>query len=326
LTESGKAIYQLKVLMMSTRYRRILIIADIEGSSGCRDYRASSFLTREWAMACESMTRDIDSVVTALFDAGVEHIRVKDFHRTGFNLLPELMDSKAEIIHGYRKGPVPGIGGPEKAEAVMFLGMHAASGTDGFLAHTLTSRLERLEVNGKPLAEIELFASALAPFGVRPVFFTGCPVACEQARAAIPNIFTYSIHKKAGAAGFNVASWRAGLASAAVRSLENEHAMPYLPKGPFHVQIEMRGGDAAAQKIARRWNLNQQDRRLFFTAAESRELFMTLIRICYLSPGVEKMLPISLMAYNLWGHIGLAWVRRQIKKRSSSSRTGTLND
>jgi len=298
---------------MRKRFNKILIIADIEGSSGCWDHRASSFLTREWAMACEEMTRDINSVVTALFDVGIEHIRIKDFHRTGFNLLPELMHPKALIIHGYRKGPVPGIGGPEKAEAAMFLGMHAAAGTDGFLAHTLTSRLKRLEVNGKPLAEIELFASALAPFGVSPVFFTGCPVACEQAKAVIPNILTYSIRKKAGSAGFNVESWRAGLASAAVRVLDIEQAAPYLPMGPFEVLIEMRDGEAAAQALARRWNLDRQDRRIFFTAADSRELFMTLIRICYLSPVVEKMLPISLMAYNMWGRIGLAWVRRQVK-------------
>jgi D-amino peptidase len=84
--------------MMITRYKRILIIADIEGSSGCWDYLASSFVTREWSRACVAMTRDVNTVVAALFDSGVKHIRVKDFHRTGFNLLPELMDPRAEII------------------------------------------------------------------------------------------------------------------------------------------------------------------------------------------------------------------------------------
>jgi D-amino peptidase len=182
---------------MSKRFNRILIIADIEGSSGCWNYRASSFMTPEWSRACAAMTRDVNSVVAALFESGVEHIRVKDFHRTGYNLLPELTDPRAEIIHGYHSGPVPGVGKPKDAQAVMFLGMHAASGTEGFLAHTLTSRIARLEVNGEPLAEVELFASALAPFGVRPIFFTGCPLVCEQARAAIPNIFTYSIYKEA---------------------------------------------------------------------------------------------------------------------------------
>ena len=58
--------------MMRTRYKRILIIADIEGSSGCWDYRAASFMTREWGRACVAMTRDVNSVVTVLFESGVE--------------------------------------------------------------------------------------------------------------------------------------------------------------------------------------------------------------------------------------------------------------
>jgi hypothetical protein len=44
-----------------------------------------------------------------------------------------------------------------------------------------------------------------------------------------------------------------------------------------------------------------------------QELFMQLIRICYLTPLVEKMLPLSLAAYNLRGRFGLAWIRRQIR-------------
>ncbi|MEE9495054.1 MAG: M55 family metallopeptidase, partial [Desulfobacterales bacterium] len=197
---------------MGNRYNQILIIADIEGSSGCWDYRASSFMTPEWARACVAMTLDVSAVVAALFKAGVEHISVKDFHRTGYNLLPEMITANSEIIHGYRRGPVPGIGDPGKAQAVIFMGMHAASGTDGFLAHTLTSRIEQLEVNGKPMAEIELFVSSLAPFGIRPIFFSGCPVACEQAGAVVDNILLYPIDKQAGAGRFDVESWRSGLA------------------------------------------------------------------------------------------------------------------
>jgi D-amino peptidase len=170
--------------MMSGAGRRILIIADIEGSSGCWSYRASSFKTGEWARACVEMSRDVNAVVRALFESGVESIRIKDFHRTGYNLLPELIDTRAVISHGYHTGPVPGIGDPGDAEAAMFLGMHAASGTAGFLAHTLTSRIEKLEINGEPLPEIKLFASSLAIRDIRPIFFSGCPVACQQAREA----------------------------------------------------------------------------------------------------------------------------------------------
>ncbi|MBW2721828.1 MAG: M55 family metallopeptidase, partial [Deltaproteobacteria bacterium] len=62
---------------MATRFENVLIITDIEGSSGCWDYRASSFMTHEWSRACLGMTLDVSAVVRALFDAGVKHVTVK---------------------------------------------------------------------------------------------------------------------------------------------------------------------------------------------------------------------------------------------------------
>ncbi|MEW5725812.1 MAG: M55 family metallopeptidase, partial [Thermodesulfobacteriota bacterium] len=120
-------------------HKQILIVADIEGSSGCWSYQGSRFLTTEWARACREMSLDVAAVVRALFAAGIEEVRVKDFHRTGYNLLPELMDPRASVVHGYRRGPAPGLGHPGRAGAVMFVGLHAAAGTAGVLAHTLTS-------------------------------------------------------------------------------------------------------------------------------------------------------------------------------------------
>jgi D-amino peptidase len=304
-------------------YTRILIIADIEGSSGCWNYRASSFKTEAWVRACVAMTLDVAAVVKGLFESGVESIRVKDFHRTAYNLLPELIDSRAEIIHGYQAGPVPGLGDPANAEAVLFLGMHAASGTDGFLAHTLTSRIAEATVNGKPLAEIELFAAALAPFGIRPIFFSGCPTACDQALAVIPNICVFPIDKASGSERFDPESWRIGLAEAAIASLENDSAAPCLPEGPFQALVKMRAGEVVARKLARRWNLNCQNDRILITAAQVSELYMALIRVCYLTPLVEKILPLGLSVYNLRGRIGLAWVRRQIGNFSNSARIET---
>jgi D-aminopeptidase len=270
-------------------------------------------MTRDWSRACVEMTRDVNAVVQALFNCEVEHIQIKDFHRTGYNLLPEKIDGRADVIQGYRKGPVPGIGDPGGAEVIFFLGMHAASGTDGFLAHTLTSRIDRLEVNGKPLTEVELFSASLSPFGLKPLFFSGCPAACEQASAAIENIAVYPIDKAVSRQRFDVALWRSGLAKAAVAALENDIAVPYRPEGPFRVLVRMRDAEMVARKIAHRWKLDCRQDEILINTGDMHELFMQLIRICYLSPLVEKMLPLSLAAYNLWGRFGLAWLRRQIR-------------
>lgn len=271
-------------------------------------------MTRDWARACAEMSRDVNAVVQALFESGVDSVRIKDFHRTGYNLLPELIDGRAVIIHGYRTGPVPGIGDPGDADAVMFLGMHAASGTDGFLAHTLTSRIEKLELNGKPLPEIQLFASSLAPHGLKPIFFSGCPVACRQAKSDIKNISVYPIDKSVGQQQFGMTDWRTGLGQAAVKALGNNWTVPYLPRGPMRVVLKMRSGTHAAGKIARRWGLVCQGDQIIIDAADIHEVYLHLIRVCYLTPILEKTMPLGLWLYNLRGRLGLAWARRQIGK------------
>jgi D-aminopeptidase len=302
---------------MKKNLKDILIIADIEGSSGCWSYAASSYMTEEWFRACVDMTRDVHAVTQALFDAGVQHITVKDFHRTGYNLLPEMIDSRVKIVSGYRQKPVPGIGDPGKARAVMFLGMHAASGTDGFLAHTLTSRIEKLLVNELPLAEIELFAASLAPYGIRPLFFSGCPIACRQALDTVPYICVYSIDKSLGSEGFDKPVWRSGLARAAVEALNNDSTRPHEPAGPFEAVVTMRDGQEAAAGAARRWGLRHANQRIFIRTDDIHQLYLNLIRLCYLTPVIECLMPFSLFLYNLWGRIGRLRLRHWLKKYSN---------
>lgn len=295
-------------------FRRVLIIADIEGSSGCWDYAASSFLTPEWAHACAAMTRDVQSVVSALFGAGVEEVIVKDFHRTGYNLLPEQIDPRARVDSGYALGPIPGMGDPGRAEAVLFLGLHAASGTEGFLPHTMTSRLAEVRVNGRPLPEVALFASVLAPYDIRPIFFSGCPSACDQAAMAVPGIATYPINKLQGPAGFDAQLWRSGLARMSVKSLSNEITRPLDGKGPFTVQVVFRDGAAVAQKIARRWRLKRAGAAVRFEVKDLPELFLVLSRICYLVPALLPFLRVGLPLYNAMGRLGSIWVRQRLKQ------------
>ncbi len=302
---------------MMTRYKNVLIVADIEGSSGCWDYAGSAFKTRQWVNACLAMCRDVDVVVKRLVAEGVQQVIVKDFHRTGYNLLPERIDPRCRIVSGYRRGPVPGVGNPSGAEAVMFLGLHAASGTDGFLPHTLTSRISNLLVDGQPLPEIALFASSLAPYGIRPVFFSGCPVACKQAEDVIGGIDTFSIEKSGNVEDFDARRWRQALAAAAANSLQNNRVTPYLPEGPFHATVSMRDGQAVASRLARRWGFEVRGADLLIQAENIDSLYRDLIRLCYLTPLVQRLLPLSLGLFNLQGRIGLAWLRRRLKEKTN---------
>jgi len=296
------------------KFRRVLIIADIEGSSGCWSYAASSFLRKEWAQACAAMTQDVQATVQALFAAGVEEIRVKDFHRTGYNLLAEGIDPRARVQNGYRMGPIPAMGDPGRAEAAFFLGLHAASGTPGFLPHTMTSRLADVQVNGRALPEVALFAALLAPYGIRPVFFSGCPIACRQAEDAIPGIQTYAIDKTDGPDHFDARAWRRGLAQKAVEALSNHDTHPLTGSGPCQARVTFRDGVASARKAARCWKLFREGSTVTLTVEDLRALFMALSRISYLHPAVMPLLPAVLELQNLKGRLGLAWVRRQLRR------------
>ncbi len=299
-----------------TRPDHLLIIADIEGSSGCWQYSDGCFLSPTWPRACAAMTADVDTVVRALFNAGVQSIRVKDFHRTGYNLLREGLDPRATLVSGYHRGPVPGVGDPGSSQAVLFLGMHAASGSRGFLAHTLTSRIQDLRVNGRRVCELELFAAALAPHNIRPLFFSGSPAACVQARDRLPGIITHSINKKGGPAALDVVRWRQGLASAAVGSLTRAGTPPpYDPQGPFLAEITFRDGAHAAASHARPWGFKYRRATVFIDTNTYLELYHQLVRLCYLPPLAEHTLPLSLFLFNLRGRLGLAWAKRRLAKR-----------
>ncbi|MCP4114678.1 MAG: M55 family metallopeptidase [Desulfobacteraceae bacterium] len=292
---------------MEIRHKRIMIIADIEGSSACRNYDATRVSGRGWADACLGMTLDVAAVVKALFEAGAEAVYVKDFHRTAHNLFPDYIDSRAEVISGYRAGPVPGLGEMHGATALLMMGMHAPSGSCGFLAHTLTSRISRLEVNGRLMCEAELFAASVAGQGVAPLFFSGCPVACRYAKGEMPWLNCHSIDKFAP--GFDAPAWRNRLASRAVESLGNGDARVFNPRGPFEAVVTMRDGRGAAAKLAKRWGFDQKENRIYLRAGDMEALYLDLIRLCYFTPLTARVLPLALPLYNLYGRAALAWVR-----------------
>ncbi len=300
-------------------HKNILIISDIEGSSGCTDYESSAFMTKKWALACAEMSKDIHSVVVSLFDAGAESVYIKDFHRTGWNILPEIVDSRAVMLHGYKRGAVPGIGNPPRVSALLMTGMHASSGSGGFLAHTLTSRIESLLVNGKPMSEVELFSASLSPFGIRPIFFSGCPVACMEAERTVKNITLSTIYIKDKSDEKSRDRWRAGMARSAAESLANMNTEPLILKGPFMAEIKIRDGERTAGKMASLWRYKVNGDTIVIEAGNIHELYYSLIRLCYLTPFIEKILPLGLGLFNIYGLWGRRWARKILASRSSAS-------
>jgi len=301
----------------------ILILADIEGSTTCLKRKDAQLFNDGWVRACVGLTLDLNAICSSLLQAGATHIRIKDFHRTGYNIFKELLINGVELDQGYKVGPATGIGDVSGYHLLMLVGLHAASGTPGFLPHTLTSKLAEIEVNDHPLCEAELFAASVAEYGLRPAFFSGCKEACAQAAWVIPGLKVCEVEKPLT---MPVETIRHRLAEKAVEALAtfksnpDQLPRPYRPAGPFDARIIMRDGIPAAKKLRKRWHLQGSDDMIELSATDMNALYWQLIRIAYLTPAICQSLEISLKAANLAGKIAHLWARRRWQQLKISLR------
>ena len=290
----------------------ILILADIEGSTGCRSRADSQLFNDGWVNACVQMTQDLNAVISALkTHNSVGRIRVKDFHRTGFNIFADLLDKRAELSQGYDSDPVIGIGDCRGFDLLFMVGLHAASGTEGFLPHTLTSKFEAIKFHHRPVTEAELFSASVASSGIKPVFFSGCPQACIQAKAAIPWLKTVEIDKNEPA---NPEKQRQKLAQKALEAIRCAHteAKVFDCKGSGQLEITLR--EDVAKKIARRWKLELIQNQAVFSVENLNDAYQRLIELAYLTPFWAKNLAWGLRFFNLWGRLCHFWA---LKRRGS---------
>lgn len=290
--------------------KSVYIIADIEGSLGCSSKSDSQLFTTRRYEVCKNLTEDINAVCESLFENGVERIRVKDFHRTGYNILERYFNKRAELDQGFAIGPIPGVGEAAGFDVLMMIGLHAASGTSGFLPHTLTSQLATIRVNGRILTEAELFASSLYEENITPIFFSGCSAACEQVKSAIADIDTFAIDKPLVK---SLAEMRKELAMAAAKALRNDKASPFCLKGPFEVTLSMREGEKAAKKIKDAWGFSQNKNEIAFEAQTFNELYWTMLKIAYMSPFIEKHIRFFMGLFKLLGRAEI-FARTVLKK------------
>ncbi len=289
----------------------VLIIADIEGSIGCRCREDASLFNSGWVRACVGLSLDLAAICNELKKAGAGRIRIKDFHRTGCNIFSELLPGGVELDQGYSAGPVIGIGEVDGFDMAMFVGMHAASGPAGFLPHTLTSRFALLTADGAPLCEAQLFASSLASSGLAAAFFSGCDQACSQAKLAMPWLQTFSINKPLTD---DVTRLRGELAKKAAAATKGKNLEIYNPGGPFRVVAKMRDGEKAAKKLRQRWKIGGSGDKLEFVSPDMNDLYWKLLKIAYLGPMSYRFLRPSLALANFFGSLSLAWARRQARK------------
>ncbi|MBV1832736.1 M55 family metallopeptidase [Novacetimonas pomaceti] len=169
---------------------KIFLSADMEGTAGITAWSETEPQHADYAAFRVLMTDEVVAACEGARQAGATTIVVKDAHDSGRNLLVDRLPPDVTIVRGWAGHPdgmMFGIDG--SFDAALHTGCHARAGAEGNpLAHTTTTRIAGVMLNGAPASEFRLNALCAARYGVPSRFISGDRDICAEARALVPGI------------------------------------------------------------------------------------------------------------------------------------------
>ena len=225
---------------------RILISVDIEGVAGVFHAEQTRAGNTEYERARRLMTAEANAAIRGAFDGGATRVLVNDSHGGFRNLLPDLLDPRAEAVLG--KPRVLGmLGGLEQGcDGVFMVGYHARSQSRGVLAHTINSfAFARVWLNDQELGEAGLYGALAAELGVPVLLASGDDVFQAETAPLFPQArFVVTKTAQGHASGVSLSP---SAACAAIEAAAREVlAVPSLPVVhpallPAHCRLQTQG-------------------------------------------------------------------------------------
>ncbi len=153
---------------------KVYISVDIEGVAGVVTPQEGQPGNPEYEQARRLMTLEANAAIAGAFDAGAEDVLVNDSHGPMVNLLPEVLDPRAELIRGNIK-PLGMFAGLDSSYAgAMCIGYHAAAADYGVLAHTTSSlAFASIRLNGQLASEAMFYGAYAGSLGVPVILLSG---------------------------------------------------------------------------------------------------------------------------------------------------------
>lgn len=163
---------------------RVYISADMEGISGIVSDKQVTAGNSDYERARKLMTKEVNTMVDALFFRGANEIVVNDSHSSMDNILIEDFDKRAELISGSPK-PLGMMEGIDKTfDFCVFLGYHGRAGKKAAVMDHLysSSAIFEARINGKAVSEAGLNGRLAGYFGVPVAVVTGDQnaICCSQ--------------------------------------------------------------------------------------------------------------------------------------------------
>lgn len=219
------------------------IAADMEGVAGVFLPEQLSRGTVEYAEARHLLTGEVNAAIAGAFEGGATEVIVKDEHATGFNLVMEDVDPRAEIVAGASL-PNRFAGLDETFGGMILLGYHSMAGTEAAICdHTMsTATISQVELCGVEVGEVGLDAADAGRFGVPVIMVSGDDKLCQEARSLLgANLVACRV--KTGLARHSVRTISPKAARATIREATRDavsrhaHPHPYQPNPPFTARV-----------------------------------------------------------------------------------------
>jgi D-amino peptidase len=270
---------------------KVFVSVDMEGVAGVAHLQQVWRGSGDYPACRELMTGEANAAVAGAFDGGATEVVVNDSHGDMFNLLPERMDPRAELLIGSPKpmSMMEGFG-PEFGVA-LFVGYHARAGTQGaVLDHTYSGRaLYDVRVNGASWTEAELNAALAGMDGVPVSLVTGDDKACAQAAAGLPGVRTVVVKDGLGrgvARSLHPAKAREAIqrgAAEAVAAAAAGELQPFRPSAPFVVEADLANTGCADVCALAPGVVRTGPRTVRFDTEHFREAFRCILAWTYLA-------------------------------------------
>lgn len=222
---------------------KILVSTDIEGVAGVFQPEQVRSGNPEYERARLLMTHEANAAIAGAFDAGATAVLVNDSHGGFRNMLPDLLDPRAQAVMGKPRylGMMAGV--EDDVNAVCMIGYHSRAQGRGILAHTINGfAFARIYFNEQELGEAGIYGALAGAYGVPVVMASGDDVFIEEHRPLFAQA-TFVQTKRASGQHSGISLSPAQACSAIRAGVTAALAQPALPapfvlQGPITVRLQ----------------------------------------------------------------------------------------
>lgn len=222
---------------------KIFLSADIEGTAGIAHWDEAERGKADYDEFRELMTAEVIAACEGARAAGVCEVVIKDAHDSGRNIILDRLPSFVKIMRGWSGHPDAMMFGlNSEFSAAIYTGYHAKAGSEANpLAHTTTTRVSRVRLNGEIASEFTFNTLCAAHYNVPSIFISGDSEICSDAKALHPAIHTVSTLDGFGRASLSLAPAKAREAiiegvKTAVLGISDQTILNY--SGPYEISLE----------------------------------------------------------------------------------------